>query len=50
VRLARAAYEEVLRGEDPDGMKTLKAELDDAEAVVTRLKRSRESGPPSHLL
>jgi hypothetical protein len=51
VRLARASYEEVLAsGTDPGRMKLLKTKLYEAEADLARLKRTKESGPPGHLL
>jgi S-adenosylmethionine:diacylglycerol 3-amino-3-carboxypropyl transferase len=55
VRRARAAFEEMLRrkavtGEDRALMNDLKAELYKAERELSRLKRTRESAPASHLL
>jgi hypothetical protein len=50
VRLARAAYDEVMRSQDTAGTKRLKAELYDAEAELVRVKRAHESAPPGHLL
>jgi hypothetical protein len=55
VRLARGAFEEMLKrkavtGEDRALMNDLKAELYKAERELSRLKRTRESAPASHLL
>ena len=55
VRLAHAAFEDMLRrkavtGEDRVVMDDIKAELYKAERELSRLKRTRESAPESHLL